>query len=298
MIILVLVEGDKEMHRPQLFLIEWFLCTFIVFLCCTAAISGSSFEHRVHEGHLCARNSKWYSARDFTLKLEQKGIQGNPSFTVQLMENDDMHIKLDGLVPTVDGSSGEAILIAGRVLLTRNIQIQENYAIDILDGPGLLRQLALTLIGLASEKGPQSATFPIQAKIAEVKYPIKVTTASAGGSYNAPWEAMIDLSKNDKGIIDYKIAFSFAEQQGKKTAKNFTGQLSNYGERNSNKPLTDDFNISNWKQYIIGPYTKKTEKGTIYDYGTTNIEPPLSTLGKLRKYIKEKKATKDGRHNK
>jgi hypothetical protein len=277
------------MRKPQLLLTWCFLFIFGLLLFCSKATSASSFENRLHEGHLCPRNSLWFSARDFTLKLEAKETQESPSWVLQLLENDDTLLKVKGIVSPKDNAEAEVILIAGRVLITKNIEMQENHVIDVLDGAALLQQLALTLIDLASEKGPRDTSFPFHANIAEERYPIKVTTPSAGGSYTAPWEATIDLIKNDKDIIDYRISFSFTSLQGKKADMKLTGQLSNYAEKNANKGLTNDFNIDGWKQYNIGPYTKKTSAGTIYDFGTTYIEPPFSTLGQLRKYIEEKK---------
>ena len=72
------------------------------------------------------------------------------------------------------------------------------------------------------------------------------------------------------------------------TKMHFAGTLSNYLQLNSNQNIPDEYPIANWKQYNIGPYTKKLETGTIYDFGTTYLEKPYAKLGELRKYIQEK----------
>jgi hypothetical protein len=269
-------------------------CLSIAFVCCSSANADSAFEGRVHEGHLCSRNSPWLSVRDFSLRLELKAKDtlDQLSWTLQHQENGDAHLlKLDGVFSAAEGPT-EAMLIGGRALLTRNIQIEEHYAIDVLDGPALFQQLALTLIDLASEGGPGNTTFPVHKSITEKKYPIKVTTMSAGASYRAPWKATVDMTKSEKGHVYYKIGFLFATPENKEAEMLLTGQLSNYGEKNSNTPLADDLDIAGWKQYVIGPYAKKTEKGTIYDYGTKYIERPFSSLGQLRNYVAEEERVK------
>jgi len=75
---------------------------------------------------------------------------------------------------------------------------------------------------------------------------------------------------------------------GKKTSMKLKGYISNYSDLNMNKIIPDSLIISDWNQYNIGPYTKKMDTGTIYDFGTTFIERRYATLGELRSYLQEK----------
>lgn len=262
---------------------QWVLISFFFYLLSShfvhaADIPRSAFEARVHDGHLCPRNSAWFSAKTIMMNAAE----------MRIIENGDARITFHDASKAKDRSSSEVILIAGQALLTRNIEIEANYAIDVLDAAVLLHHLVITLIDLASDKGPRETIFPVHTRIVEPKYPIKVTTQSASGFYKAPWDATIDLTRKDDGVIHYKIAFSFTTPRNDKAHMSLNGQLSNYHEKNSNSSLPDDFNISGWQQYNIGFYSKKSGGSEIFDFGTTSLKPPFSTLGQLRKYIQEK----------
>ncbi|MGA1871745.1 MAG: hypothetical protein ACMUJM_24730 [bacterium] len=112
-------------------------------------------------------------------------------------------------------SQGEAILVAGRVLLTKNIEIEENYAIDVLDGVALFQQLAFTILELSSENGRENTVFPFHKEIHKSKYPIKATTQSASAYFQAPWNSVVDLKRKDAGTIYFKIHFNFVLEGGK-----------------------------------------------------------------------------------
>lgn len=266
------------MNKLQWILILVLIYLFSSFSVHAADISKSSFEARVHDGHLCPRNSAWFSAKNFVMNGSE----------IKILDNGDARLIFKNVSKAGDGSTSEAILVAGRALLTKNIQIEENYAIDVLDTAVLLHHLIITLIDLVCDKGPRETTFPVQSKIVEPKYPIKVTTRSASGFYKAPWAATVDLTRKDDDVINYRIAFSFTTRTNNKGSLTLNGRLSNYDGKKSNSALPDDFNISEWQQYNIGFYSKKVDRGEIFDFGTTYIKPSFSTLGQLRKYINEK----------
>lgn len=270
-----------------------FQSVILILLTCTVLIgcAASNFENRAHDGHLCSKNSKWFSARNFTLNNDDN----TPSIVVQQLAHSDTRLLIED---SEKKEFKEALVISGKALLTKDIPAEENYAIDIVDVVFLFQQMVLTLLDLASDKGPQETLFPVNVEIAELKYPIKATTPSASAMYRPPWKAIINMTENNKDCIDFKISFSYISSDGNKNSMDINGQLSNFSKNDKNKALPDEFSISDWKQYEIGPYTKKVSGGTIYDIGTTYIEPPLSTLGQLRKHLEKKDTNKKAMHNK
>ncbi len=207
---------------------------------------------------------------------------------MKIYDNYDMKLVLRDSNLTKSDSPGEAILVAGRALITKNIQINENHAIDVLDGAALYQQLVFTIIDLATQKRPDDTNFPFRKDLSEPVHPIKATTQSAGALFGAPWKAKVDMSKSKDGAISFKLDFSFIMEGGAESNIQMEGSLSNYGEKNVNQQIPDDFKISDWQQYNIGPYTKKMETGTIYDFGTTFVDKLYATIGELKKYISEK----------
>jgi len=221
------------------------------------------------------------------IKLTSKQLKQSISYDIKIFDNRDAQLKIIGPGINMSNLPREAILVSGCALVTKNIQIEENHAIDVLDSVGLFQQLVVTLMELSASEGPDKTVFPINKIISEQTYPIKTTTQSANALFNAPWSAKIDLSRDNKGTIIYKIDFIY-NKEGENADIHMEGMLSNYGPKNINIPISDDFNISEWKQYNVGLYSKKMENGTMHDFGTTFIEKPYKTLGELRKYIKDK----------
>lgn len=265
------------------------LALFLIFVSTRTALAEQSapspFESRVHEGHLCPGNSAWASVRDFKVVVRSPG-QPSAALELQLFDNHDMHaVFLEGFDFHADTSSpAEAFLIEGRALLTKNIQIEENYAIDVLDSTSLSLQVVMLLIDLAASEGPAKTSLPFHKEISETKYPIHLTTKSASGTFETPWHATVDLSPQGKEAMQYKIDFSF-QSGGKKQTMQFEGTLANYAAKNRHAPVADDFSIAAWKQYKIGPYMKTTDQGTIYDYGTSFLPKSYDTVGALRKSL-------------
>lgn len=266
----------------------------IILMCFTApiCIAGesltSNFESHVHDGHLCARGSAWASTKSMVLNVLSKGMQISASYDIKIYANRDMKLIIQDPQLIKGDSPGEAILVAGRALLTKNIEIKENNAIHVLDGAALFRQLVIAILKLASENGPADTPLPFHQKIEEAKYPINATTQSASVDFKSPWNAVVDLKRKDKETIIFKIQFGFVLEDGKKADMELHGHMSNFSKKNKNPDIPDNLHISKWNQYNVGAYPKKTDAGTIHGFGTTFIDSRYSTLGELRKYIQKK----------
>ncbi len=248
----------------------------------------SSFESRVHDGHLCVGDSKWLSVKNISLKISSNKLSMSASYDIKYYDNHDVQVVLYDESLTGNSEPGEVLLVNGRVLLIKNMKIQENYAIDFIDGVALLQQILFTIIDLSSNEGPNDTTFPFDKEISETQYPIKATTKSASGLFHPPWTSKVSLEKNNDSIISFKVFFDFMLSNGQDANLHMEGLMSNYGKVNGNKGISDNFLITDYKQYNIGPYTKKTQTGTIYDFGTTYIKETFDTLGELRTYIKDR----------
>jgi len=161
----------------------------------------SIFESRVHDGHLCARDSAWINSKNMVLVVSSEDMDFSASYDSKIFENHDMKLILKDPSLTKGNSPGEAILVAGRALLIKNIEIEEKYAIDVLDGAALFQQLAFAIIDLSSEKGPENTSFPYHMELSESKYPIKATTQSASAYFKTPWNSVVDLKHNNDGTI-------------------------------------------------------------------------------------------------
>ncbi len=276
------------MTKNKLLIISVCCAIFITSFSFAADAPTSSFESRVHDGHLCARGSAWVNAKNVKLNVSSKVMGVAGSYDSKIFENHDMRLTLKDSELIKGETPGEAILVAGRALLTKNIEIEENYAIDVLDGAALFQQLAFTLLELSTDIGPENIAPPFHKEIKESTFPIKANTQSASAYFYPPWNSVVDLKKTEDGSLSFEIEFQFYLEGGQETNMHFAGTLSNYLKNNTNQNLPDDFPISDWRQYNIGPYTKKMETGTIYDFGTTYLEKPYAKLGELRQYIQEK----------
>lgn len=115
------------------FLISFLFCLFSAVIIDAGDSSHSVFENRVHDGHLCLRNSEWDAVKNINIKITFKQLQKSASYNLKIYDNNDMKLTIKDSGFSGNRPSGEAILVAGKALVTKNVEIEENYAIDVLD---------------------------------------------------------------------------------------------------------------------------------------------------------------------
>jgi len=195
----------------------------------------------------------------------------------------------DARIAIVDAAEPAArrptiMLVAGQVMLTKNMELEEGYEIDALDGSVLMLQLALTLLAHSVEGGPDAVPSEgIDVQHDEQEEPIALSTTSAGGEFPAPWRLSGTVSRESAERITYTLDLSY-------TAGNREARLGMTGswEKKATRPELDpEMKLAEWRSYLIGPIERQHEGSTIYDFGAQPKEFTAQTLGELRLEISQ-----------
>ena len=95
----------------------------------------------------------------------------------------------DARITAIDRSASSdrwpvIVSVGGQVMLIQNVELEEGYEIDAMDGPVLMLQLALTLLEKGIADGPESLPTEgiVEVQKDEQAEPIEVSTTSAGGA--------------------------------------------------------------------------------------------------------------------
>ena len=141
-------------------------------------------------------------------------------------------IKIDADFPMPSGRSrGTIVLVGGRVLLSRGMQLPPGQEIDVLDAPILAIQLITAVLGRAVPVAPEAIGKERAFRTREEKVGIRFATPSAAAYLIAPWTAEGKVSKDGNGgiLFELHVAGATQEPSGRKGPvidSRFTGRFS------------------------------------------------------------------------
>jgi hypothetical protein len=173
-----------------------------------------------------------------------------------------------------DGT-GEMMVVGGRILLAKNVEMVAGAEIDALDMPALEMQLALTLLEKGVPAGPGSVRAQQPVNVSESSESLEVSTPSASGQYPAPWSLHGMVTRVDASHLSFKLTFDF---------KQAPQPVIISGTWASGTPSTfpDSLATAGWRAFVLGPYSRKADHGTILDYGAQELPKRFATLGDAR----------------
>jgi hypothetical protein len=172
--------------------------------------------------------------------------------------------------------AGQLLLVGGRILLVKDVEITPGAEIDAVDAPALEVQLALKLLAKAVPSGPSAvtSTWPIQ--LSDQNEPIEVSTPSASGEYQAPWTLRGGLKRESSARVSFNLTFAF---KGAPQPLTISGS---WKQTNPAPVFPDSLSVIGWRAFKLGPYSKQDAGGTILDYGAQELPHQFRTLGEAR----------------
>ena len=231
----------------------------------------------------CGEPTSWHEGNAIELTMSDEKRKNKSKWRMTLYAYNDIIIEKDEFHEGVR-NRGKLGIIAGRMMITSGLDLKAGYEIDAADVPALFIQLLLRTLSEAVPDGPGSVTEPMRIHHDEPEEGIKVATAAASGEFAAPWNLIGNLEPDEGKASKFDLRFS-SNGAEKDFVVHFTGtwkKIDDLGELNKEMILKD------WKVYEIGPYSRKTKSGTIYDYGAQPISERFATIFELKNYIASK----------
>lgn len=259
----------------------------ILFLLATfAPVTGLACETEKAD---CGSPTSWHEGNRIELILTDDQSQNRSRWLVSLYSGNDIIIEKD---ERYQGQSIQGVLgiIGGRMMITKDLSLKSGYEIDAADGPALMIQLLLRLLSESAPEGPIKISAPVAIDHQEPEKGIKVATAAASGVFGAPWSVTGSLAPEKDSVINFDLQLT-SKVGEKDYMLSLTGT---WAKDDSLGALSGDTNISEWKIYKIGPYSREFEGGTIYDYGAQQIPETFRNVAELRRFVSEQKKTNNG----
>lgn len=238
-----------------------------------------------NEREICAAGSPWYSANGATLRFQDRSTDDYGTWVFSLPEPISMAIDTESLHQGKT-SKGKILLVGGRVMLTKDLELEKGYEIDALDGAALLYQLVISLLSQALPEGPEKLKDKLAVNRTEAKRGIKIATSSASGFFPPPWKLTGAISRKTAEVIAFSFDFDFPADNSRRTFA-LTGE---WRKTDPAPSLDPKLSLEGWKAYALGPITIKQEGGTIFDYGAQATPTTLRTLGELQESIRKNEA--------
>ena len=208
----------------------------------------------------------WAKYTSISVTTMDSGSPASASWRVQF-DHARHDIKIDADFPTPSGRSrGTIVLVGGRVLLSRGVQLPPGQEIDALDAPILAIQLIIGVLGRAVPVAPEAIGKERAFRMREERAGVRFATPSAAAYLIAPWIAEGKVGKDANGgiLFDLSVAGATLEPSGRKGPmidSRFTGRFSDV-----RGPILDDtMPLESWTVYG----THAIEMRTIADARST-----------------------------
>lgn len=200
------------------------------------------------------------------------------------------HATLDASINTTMRGSSEPIegtiaLVGGQVMLSKGLEIEPGYEIDVLDAPVLNLRLLMILLSRVFPDGPAEVSGAMSIERTD-DIGIKYATPSASGYLPAPWRVKGTVEKVSDGDLTFDLELTVHLEQEDKLDSAHTVRMSGRLGMLGRPVFLDADSLEGWTTYGIGP--RKIEEGTsiILDFGATPDETGrYETIGDVRAYL-------------
>jgi hypothetical protein len=176
--------------------------------------------------------------------------------------------------------AGEVVIVAGTAMLTRGLDLAAGQELDVVDGPGLMLRLLVTLLARAIPGGPTAVTAPLAIDHAEPDQPLEISTLGATAAFPSPWQVRGEVRRTDEATIGFELVFT----HGGAASIQLAGT---WAQTTPAPALDEDMSLAGWQVLALGPRVG----GEALDYGATAAPSPHATLGELRGAVAPRPAT-------
>lgn len=185
----------------------------------------------------------------------------------------DLHLAVDERTPQ-GVQTGELIVVGGAALLGRGLALSPGRELDAVDGPGLMLELVVELLGRVLPAGPTAVAAPVAVDHAEASAPVALATLGASATFPAPWRVEGEVRRDGDGV-GYRLTFTFAGDGPDPRMLELTGT---WAHTDPAPALDERMSLDGWSVHALGARVG----GDILDYGTRPLPGAGATLGELR----------------
>lgn len=219
-------------------------------------------------------DNPWRDGNQFNVCLSDGVSVYNWQF--EFANSDDVCMVIDERSPHGD-RFGEFMVVAGAALLSRGVTLPEGDEIDAVDGPGLVLELIVELLGRAIPSGPAVLSTSMRIDLEEPEEALAVATLSASAIFQAPWRVQGEVRRANESAFVFDLVFTHGGGSDQ-----LAPRISGTWTKTIPAPTLDDrMSLEGWSIFSLGPRTS----GGGLDYGAGPAPWRATTLGELRRTL-------------
>ena len=256
--------------------------SFLLFIALSSVSVGilANAQQNHHEaGPQAPGAPDWLKGNKVLVNVTSGSKESDLTFSVEINENDDARAEITGR-ESGRRVAGTIMVVGGRVMCTRGLELEKGYEIDELDSITLTMQMALNLLSRAFPQGSGSVGSTTSIDLVERVRPLALNTRSASGSTPVPWNLRGSATHMEGQKVGFRLSFSYPSEQG--GSRRETIQLAGTWEIAPTALVLDDsIQLRGWQIYSLGPVTSRTGEATVLDYAAVRMRD-FDTLKELR----------------
>lgn len=223
-----------------------------------------------------ARGRAWSGAARVDVTVEQRGKLQR--WVIDVDRDNDVLIHLgDADAPR------QLLLVNGKLLLLRGLELPARNELDVLDTPLLHKQLLLELLQRAVPEGVGVGARAVA--LDESERSINVGTPNTTGYYATPWKlkGRIEPAGADTVTVDWVFTYPSAEGSGGTERMAIKGSVFVPAQRES---FAAETSIDGWYAYSLRPGSRVVMGIAVASFVAVPDSARFRTLGELRARLK------------
>ena len=205
------------------------------------------------------KNTLWRDAVVTELDADFTGTGFHARWRFHRCHCGDLLVEVEQSAP--DGVlTGELIMVAGQVLLSRGFEGQGESITPLMQAPILMLQLADAILNRSEPKGPKAVTAKQKWDVEEDKIDFKLNTGFATGTFPAPWRVDGSGWRTESGHRRFELNFKFtipsADDSGETSSITLTGDMD---FRKQGFPFPETTVMDGWRIQYFAPGDKDSK---------------------------------------
>ena len=220
----------------------------------------------------CVAESPWYNANRLTVHFEN--ADGSADWLFEMASGNEFRITLDekfGDKPM----QGVLMLLDGRVMITKGLELELGSEADSLDVPALVQQLTLLLLQHAYPRGREQVLGVEAFRVTREHLYLTAATSRVSTEFAPPWEVSGYIDNGHFNWVDFELDFEAPDVD-------YTARFSGRWEELPNPVIfRDTMPIDDWQVWPLAPQPYPPP----FTPGATAQDMRIMKLGDLRRIM-------------
>jgi hypothetical protein len=176
--------------------------------------------------------------------------------------------------------AGSLLLLGGKALAVRGLELSPGDEIDALDAPILYLQMVTGALAAALPAGPDAIKKRTGIDHRETRAPLQASTMSGGGSIPPPWTVKGHVEPAAGGGLAFDVELAGGPPRSQERfVSRFSGLLA---DPPPGPPFDESMSLQGWTLYSLGGRSIQQGGATRLDYGASKREARYETVAQVR----------------